>query len=156
MHCWNEFHYQISIVLFIFHFNDTPTYVHKDSNHPNSILKNIPFSVNRRLSSISCNKQLFDLASPPYQEALNKSGYDFNLRFEPPSANENTRKNRQRRITWFNPPFSRNVQTNIGEKFLKLIDQNFPPNHPLRKVINRNTVKSSCLQSRSQRCKLKY
>jgi hypothetical protein len=99
--------------------------------------------VNRRLSSISCNKQLFDLASPPYQEALNKSGYDFSLRFEPPSANENTKNNRQRKITWFNPPFSKNVQTNIGEKFLKLIDQNFPANHPLRKVINRNTVKIS-------------
>ena len=123
--------------------NETPTYVHKDSNHPNSILKNIPFSVNRRLSSISCNKQLFDLASPPYQEALNKSGYDFSLRFEPPSANENTKNNRQRKITWFNPPFSKNVQTNIGEKFLKLIDQNFPANHPLRKVTNRNTVKIS-------------
>ena len=123
--------------------NDTPTYVHKDSNHPNSILKNIPYSVNRRLSSISCNQQEFDLAAPPYQDALNKSGYNFDLRFEPPNINENRKKNRSRRITWFNPPFSKNVQTNIGEKFLKLIDQSFPTNHPLRKVINRNTVKIS-------------
>ena len=35
------------------------------------------------------------------------------------------------------------MQTNIGEKFLKLIDKNFPPNHPLAKIVNRNTVKIS-------------
>ena len=55
--------------------NDTPTYVHKDSNHPKSILNNIPLSVNRRLSSISANEDVFNSAIPPYQEALRKSGY---------------------------------------------------------------------------------
>ena len=64
--------------------NDLPIYVHKDSNHPKGILENIPHSVNRRLSSISSNQQVFDLGSPPYQEALRKSGYDFKLHFDPP------------------------------------------------------------------------
>ena len=54
-----------------------------------------------------------------------------------------SKKNRRRKITWFNPPFSKNVQTNIGQDFLKLIDKNFPTGHPLAKVINRNTVKIS-------------
>jgi hypothetical protein len=40
--------------------NETPTYVHKDSNHPEGILKNIPHSVNKRLSSISANEQVFN------------------------------------------------------------------------------------------------
>ena len=123
--------------------NDTPTYVHRDSNHPEGILKNIPYSVNKRLSSISANKQVFDLATPPYQEALRKSGYDFNLEFQPPASNQNKKLNRQRKISWFNPPFSKNVQTNIGKQFLNLLDKNFPANHPLRKIINRNTVKIS-------------
>ena len=48
--------------------NETPSYVHKDSNHPSNILKNIPLSVNKRLSLISSNQTVFDLASPPYQE----------------------------------------------------------------------------------------
>ena len=63
------------------------------------------------------------------------------------------KKQRQRKITWFNPPFSRNVKTNIGEKFLKLIDENFPKNHPLRKVINRNTIKVSykCMPNMKQK-----
>ena len=133
--------------------NDTPTYVHKDSNHPEGILKNIPHSVNKRLSSISSNEQVFDLASPPYQEALRKSGYDFTLNFEPPTASENRKQTRKRRVTWFNPPFSKNVHTNIGEKFLRLIDKNFPQNNPLRKIINRNTVKISykCMPNMKQK-----
>ena len=52
-------------------------------------------------------------------------------------------KNRKRRILYFNPPFSKNVQTNIGEKFLKLLDFHFPKDSPLRKVANRNNVKIS-------------
>ena len=88
-------------------------------------------------------EQVFDLARPPYQEALQKSGYDFNLKFEPQTRTDKKKPSRQRKITWFNPPFSKNIQTNIGEKFLKLVDRNFTPNHPLRKIINRNTVKIS-------------
>ena len=122
--------------------NSTPCYVHKDSNHPKAILENIPKSVNKRLSTISSNKQVFDQASPPYQEALKRSGYDFKLNFEPPSPSQKS-KNRKRNITYFNPPFSKNVQTKIGDQFLNLIDKHFPRGHPLRKIINRNTIKLS-------------
>ena len=117
------------------------------------ILKNIPYSVNKRLSSISSNEQVFNLASPPYQEALNKSGYDFTLKFDPPIANQNEKSKRQRKISWFNPPFSRNVRTNVDEQFLKLIDKNFPKTHPLGKLINRNTVKISyrCMPNMKQK-----
>ena len=59
--------------------NDIPIYVNRHSNHPRGILENIPRSVNRRLSALSANKEVFDLASPPYQDALKKSGYDYIL-----------------------------------------------------------------------------
>ena len=51
------------------------------------------------------------------------------------------------------PPFSRNVRTNVGEQFLKLIDKNFPKTHPLGKLINRNTVKLSyrCMPNMKQK-----
>ena len=109
--------------------------------------------MNKRLSSISSNEQVFNLASPPYQEALNKSGYNFTLKFDPPIANQNEKSKRQRKISWFNPPFSRNVRTNVGEQFLKLIDKNFPKTHPLGKLINRNTVKISyrCMPNMKQK-----
>ena len=107
------------------------------------ILKNIPQSVNNRLSSISANEDVFVQAIPPYQEALQKSGYDFKLQFAPKIPNQTKKQRRQRRITWFNPPFSQSIQTNIGELFLKLIDENFPPNHLLSEILNCNTVKVS-------------
>ena len=46
-------------------------------------------------------------------------------------------------MTYFNPPYSKNVKTNIGGRFLKLIDKCFPKYHPLHKIVNRNTVKLS-------------
>ena len=49
-----------------------PLYVHKESNHPPSILKNIPESINKRLSDISSDKVCFDNAKSIYQGALDK------------------------------------------------------------------------------------
>ena len=43
----------------------------------------------------------------------------------------------------FNPPFSKNIKTNVGAKFLKMISKNFPPNQPLSKILNKNTIKVS-------------
>ena len=52
-------------------------------------------------------------------------------------------KNRKRNIIWFNPPFNKNVVSNVGKNFLKLIDKHFPKHHKLRKIFNRNTIKVS-------------
>ena len=40
-------------------------------------------------------------------------------------------------------PFSKNVSTNIGHKFVSLIDKHFPKDHSLRKIFNRNTINIS-------------
>ena len=70
--------------------------------------------------------------------------YDFKLEFNPSSENPaKSNRNRKRKILWFNPPFSTMVETNIGAKFLKLVDQHFPENNPLRKIFNRNSIKVS-------------
>jgi len=115
---------------------------HSKSNHPPSIIKNIPVSVNRRLSEISYDAGVFDEAAKPYQEALGKSGYTFKLQFKPPQTSL-PKSNRSRNIIWFNPPYNRNVKSNIGRQFLRLIDQSFPVGHKLRKIFNRNTLKLS-------------
>jgi len=70
--------------------NNIPLYVHKESNHPPSILKNIPESINRRLCDISTNETIFNNAIPQYQEALAKSGYDYQLKYRDYSNNTNT------------------------------------------------------------------
>ena len=121
--------------------NNKPLYVHHQSNHPPSIIRNIPEAINRRLSNISSDKDSFEAAIPPYQEALRISGYDYQLRFHPtPPTNKRTR---HRNIIWFNPPYSANVTTNIGHRFLKLIDDCFPKENILSKIFNRNSLKLS-------------
>lgn len=124
--------------------NDKPVYVHRKSNHPPGILKNIPEAINRRLCSISSDAESFNNAASDYQEALSKSGYDFQLSYTPytPVAN-NTNRKRRRNIIWYNPPYSSNVSTNIGRLFLKLIDEAFPVSNGLHKIFNRSTIKIS-------------
>jgi hypothetical protein len=41
------------------------------------------------------------------------------------------------------PPFSKNVKTNIARKFLQLIDKHFPRSSRLYRIFNRNSVKVS-------------
>ena len=53
------------------------------------------------------------------------------------------KKKRKRKIIWFNPPYSKNVKTNVGKIFLKLLREHFPPNHKLHKIFNTNNVKIS-------------
>ena len=123
---------------------NVPLYVHRKSNHPPSILKNIPKSINKRLSEISSDKECFDKAKGIYQEAFNKSGYHYNLSFNAtPNQTTRPRINRQRNILWFNPPYSKNVETNVSKCFLSLIDKHFPKSNPLHKIFNRNTLKLS-------------
>ena len=124
--------------------NDNPNYVNVRSNHPRSITKNIPENVNKRLSALSSSETMFNSVAPTYQTALNKSGYTYQLKFDPNVIIKNKRtKSRKRQVIYFNPPYAENVKTNVGAKFLKLIDKHFPKNSPLHKIVNRNLVKIS-------------
>ena len=123
--------------------NDTPKYVNVKSNHPPNVLKEIPKSVNKRLSANSSTKKEFDEAKEPYQKALNESGYKHTLTYEEPAAPTSRNKKKSRQVTWFNPPFNAAVTTDIGKQFLKLVDKHFHKNHPLGRLLNRNTVKIS-------------
>ena len=125
--------------------NDTPLYINIDSNHPPNIIKQIPATINTRIQAISSNEEIFKKAKPYYEEALSKSGYKDKLSYSTEIPNEGTRKkkNRSRKIIWFNPPFSKTVKTNIGREFLLLVKKHFPKNHKLNKVFNKNNVKVS-------------
>ena len=48
--------------------NSNLTYIHKQSNHPPSIIKNLPKSINKRLSTNSRNAQIFNKACPHTQK----------------------------------------------------------------------------------------
>ena len=126
--------------------NNIPLYINKKSNHPPRIISNIPQSINRRLSEISYNKESFEKVAPIYQKALENSGYKHLLTFSSHISTKTShsgRKHPKRDITWYNPPFSKNVSTNIRCTFLKLLDTEFTEEHMLHKIFNRNTVKIS-------------
>lgn len=122
--------------------NSIPTYVHSNSNHPPSVLNNIPYGINKRLSNISSSKEIFDHSKTIYQEALNKSDYIHQLTYS--LNHQNPRPTRRtREITWYTPPFDLNVKTKIGSKFLKLVKSYFNKQHPLHKIFNTHTLKIS-------------
>ena len=128
--------------------NSKPLYVHSKSNHPPSVLQNIPKMVNQRLNMLSSSEDMFNSAVQQYQEALEDSEYDHKLQFEEVNIfdmNEGSKKRRRRYKNefWYNPPWNMNVQTKIGESFLKALDSEIKPDNPLRKVFNRHTIKLS-------------
>ena len=46
---------------------------------------------------------------------------------------KNKKRNRKRKIIWFNPPYCKSDETNIGKKFLKVINKHFGENSKLKK-----------------------
>ena len=79
--------------------------------------------INKRLNEISCNKEEFEKVKNEYDDALKKSGFDEKLEYK--KINKKKR-NRTRKIIWFNPPFDSSVHINVGKLFLNLLDKHFP------------------------------
>ena len=122
--------------------NDDPLYINKHSNHPPSIFRQQPTSINKRISTLSSDKQTYEDAALAYQNALGHSNFSHKLEYTPHET-QRPGRNRQRNVIWFNPPFSKNVKTNIAPSFLHLVGTHFPAGHKLHKIFNRNTVKVS-------------
>ena len=84
---------------------DVLLYVNRNSDHPESILKNIPLAVNKRISALSSNEEIFNSVAPLFQNALEKAGYSFKMRFN--TEDHNTKKksrNRNIDVLRFNHP----------------------------------------------------
>ena len=122
---------------------NVPIYVNAKSNHPPNILKAIPQGINKRLSTISSDESVFEQAIGPYQEAIKKSGYDYKLKYN--NQPNQTKRTRSRKVTWYNPPYDKQVDKDIGRQFLKAVDKylSFPKESKLHNKFNRNTVKLS-------------
>ena len=98
--------------------------------------------IEKRISSLFCDEEEFNKAKKYYENALTKSGYNVKLNYNTSTSNNKT--SRKRKILWFNPPFSKNVRTNVGGIFLSLIKKHFPSHSKLHKLFNKNNVKVSC------------
>ena len=125
--------------------DNNPLYINSKSNHPPSIIRQIPASISTRISSLSCDPQTL----------LNHHSYtmmplDPVLTMKQSSKRKTGKLEQKRRIEpdhvtlfWFNPRFSQNVQTNLAKSFHPLIVKNFPKSHKLHKIFNRNNHKVS-------------
>ena len=120
--------------------NAKEVYINSNPNHPPNIKRELPRMIQHRLSHLSKNKHVFDEHKTPYQTALTNSAFKTSLEFTPITTKTNKRK---KQVFYFNPPYNSSLKTNIGKKFLKLVDKHFHKTGVLKKIQNRNTIKIS-------------
>ena len=77
-----------------------------------------------------------------YQKELDRCGFKSKLEYAP-VQNVTQKRRRSRRVTWFNPPYSVGVDTDMGREFLLLIDKHFKKDSILRSAMNRTTIRVS-------------
>ena len=141
--------------------NQNPSYININSNHPKNI-KQVPKAVNLRICKLSANEKIFQESSKRYIDVLKNSGFKEDFRFlkdditnEINKENNNydqKNKNRKRKVIWFNPPFCKLVNIDVGKYFLRLIDKHFKQDNILHKIFNRKILKISysCTKNISQ------
>ena len=111
--------------------NGATKYVNKASNHPPSILKDIPKSIQKKLDTISSSEDEFGGAKDEYPKALEDAGYTETLTYDPNiNKTHKTKRKLSRRIIWYNPSYSKNVATNIGRNSLSCYAYTFLSSTP--------------------------
>ena len=105
------------------------------------IIKQVPKSISNCLLNNSLDKQVFDMSKGEYENDLRGSGYK-NISLTYTDKKDMKRKrNCSCNIIWSNPLFNKSVYTNVGKRFLNLIDEHFPKSNKLHAVFNITTVK---------------
>ena len=125
--------------------NNKPLYINKHSKHPPNILKQLPKSIEKCISETSLNIDIFN-RSIKICNALHESNFKETLQFTIPAPKNNDENQKHKRkwcIIWFNPPYSKNVKTNIGKTFQLLLSKHFSKVHQMHKIFNKNNVKIS-------------
>ena len=117
-------------------------YIQVESNHLPNIIKQIPKAIEKRLSQLSCNEEIFNESALVYEDKLQQAGYQQKLKYNPVNTKFNSKRNHKRNIIRFNPPCINNLSTKIGKYLLNLPAKHFLKNH-LHKIFNRSNIKVS-------------
>ena len=124
-----------------FNLNDESYRPYHKTTDGISFIKQLPISIESRLSKLLSSKEIFKQSAKMYQEALIKCGYKHKLIYKPNSPeNRSAKNNRKRKMIWFNQPYSKSVSTNVAKSFLNLVNKHFPPHHKFRKHFKKNTM----------------
>ena len=112
-----------------------PSYININSNHPKHIKTNLPVMISKRISMLSSNEQVFNQEAYIYNEGLKQAGYNENIKYIPPTPTDTrVKRHRKRSVIYFCPPWNDALKTNLGKKFLSLIDKHFKNHTYLGKV----------------------
>ena len=87
--------------------NNEIIYLNTESNHPPSIINQLPKSIELRLSQLSANKEIFKNSVTPCNEVLTKAGYKHQMRYQQ-NIRQNTTYHQQN-----NPLYSANVVAKV-------------------------------------------
>ena len=79
-------------------------YIHVESNHPPNTIKQIPKTIEKRLSQLSSSEEIFNESAPFYEDKLHKSGYQQKIKYIPANTEIRNKRNHKRNIIWFDPP----------------------------------------------------
>ena len=94
---------------------------------------------------------MFRGATPIYSDTLRLRAYRENVQYFDECKTDQIRKKKRNlhRNIWYNPPFGKNVATDVGHRFLQLVAKHCPNGSSLHKIFNRNSAKVSysCMQS---------
>ena len=116
-------------------------YIDSKSNHPPSVIKAMPGGIQKRLSTLSSNKEIFEKEVRPYQHELNKRGYKCKLEYKPTEPKDSSEKKRKRKILYFNPPWMATVSTDIARTTFRIVDEHFKEGTLLGRLFNKKTIK---------------
>ena len=70
--------------------NNEIKYIHKGSNHSPGVIRQIPLSIESRLSTLFFNQKIFQEAVPPYQKTLLNFGYRHTPTYRGPKNDNST------------------------------------------------------------------
>ena len=86
--------------------NSVPVYINKNSNHPTQVLKDLPKTIVKRISTISLSKKIVDNSKTVYEETKEESKKE---------------KKKKKKCNMVQSTLFNNVKTNIGKVFFKLL-----------------------------------
>ena len=70
--------------------------VNKHSNHPPNVLKQLPKSIEKRISENSSNIEVFNQSITLYKDALRESNFSDNLQYKTPTIKNIDEENQKR------------------------------------------------------------
>ena len=123
--------------------NNKPLYINTSSNHPPSVLKQIPKYVSKRIIANSCNEDISRKSALFYNSILQNCGFNENIKYcLEESVSSRRLKNCSRNIIWYNPPFSKNEKNKYWKTFFQIGKETLRRKY--HKIFNKNKVSYSC------------